>query len=46
VPIDGLTPIAEEITIEKKKRIAPSDNPFMVREDSDSEDFEISEAQE
>lgn len=46
VPIDGLTPIAEEILIKKKERDAPKDQPFMLREDSDSDDFEIEETAE
>ena len=44
VPIDGLTPIAEEILIKKKEM--PEDKPFVEREDSDSDDFEITETAE
>jgi len=44
VPVDGLTSIAEEIL--KKKKVVSTDKPFIEREDSDSDDFEITETAE
>ena len=36
VPVDGLIPLAEEITIQKERRAADNNNPFTrVQQDSD-----------